>query len=203
MGTILDRMGKTTGTSRTYVMPPSSSNASRSLAANLRFILTVILGFGLDQFTKVLAFKKLSDWPTGYPFISGWLDFTAIENRGAVFGIGQGQRLLFILVSIAAIAFIGYLFYCSEKKQWVYQIVLGMLLAGVLGNLYDRAVFGYVRDMIYVFPHRQILHHEPFPWVFNVADSLLCVGVGFMMIYSLIHKPTSPSESKHRAEARG
>jgi signal peptidase II len=183
-------------------MPSSSTNASHSLAANLRFVLTVILGLGLDQATKIIAFKKLSDWPTGYPFISGWLDFMAIENRGAVFGFGQGQRLLFIVVSIAAIVFIGYLFRCSAKSQWVYQIVLGMLLAGVLGNLYDRAVFGYVRDMIYVFPHRQVLHHEIFPWIFNVADSLLCVGVGYMMIYSLIHKPAAPSESKDRAEAR-
>jgi signal peptidase II len=183
-------------------MPSSSSNASGSLAAILRFVLTVFFGLGLDQLTKILAFKELADWPTGYPFISGWLDFMAVENRGAVFGIGQGQRLLFIVVSIAAIAFIGYLFHCSEKKQWLYQIVLGMLLAGVLGNLYDRAVFGYVRDMIYVFPHRQVFGREPFPWVFNVADSLLCVGVGFMMIYSLIHKPAAPSEPKHRAEAR-
>ena len=53
-----------------------------------------------------------------------------------------------------------------------HQIVLGMLLAGVVGNLYDRIHFGFVRDMIYVFPRWGI-----FPYIFNVADSLLCTGV--------------------------
>jgi signal peptidase II len=136
----------------------------------------------------VLAFKNLVDWPTGYPFINGWLHFQAIENRGAVFGIAQGQRPLFVIVSIGAIAFIIHLFNRSGG-QWLYQIVLGMLAAGVLGNLYDRLAFGYVRDMIYAFPHRMILGREIFPWVFNVADTLLCTGVGFMMLYSIFYTP--------------
>jgi signal peptidase II len=172
-------------------MPPK---VSKSIPAVLRLVITVILGLGLDQATKVIAFRKLVNWPTGYPFISGWLDFMAVENHGAVFGIGQGQRLLFLVVSVAAVGFIVYLFRTSNNNQWLYQVVLGMLLAGVLGNLYDRAVFGYVRDMIYAFPHRRIFGHEPFPWVFNVADSLLCVGVGFMVIYSFFHQPSQPAQ---------
>jgi signal peptidase II len=183
-------------------MSASATKASTSIAAILRLLVTLILGLTLDQATKVIAFRKLIDWPTGYPFISGWLDFMAVENHGAVFGIGQGQRLLFITVSIGAILFIFYLFRQSNRNQWLYQIVLGMLLAGVLGNLYDRAVFGYVRDMIYVFPHRRILGREPFPWVFNVADSLLCVGVGFMLIYSFFHQPPQPAESARPADVR-
>jgi signal peptidase II len=183
-------------------MSGSSTKASTSIAAMLRLLITLSLGLTLDQFTKVIAFRKLVDWPTGYPFISGWLDFMAIENHGAVFGIGQGQRLLFIAVSIGAIGFIFYLFYQSNSSQWLYQIVLGMLLAGVLGNLYDRAVFGYVRDMIYVFPHRRIFGREPFPWVFNVADSLLCIGVGFMLIYSFFHQPPPPTQAARPADAR-
>ncbi len=183
-------------------MPPSVPTAHKSIAAVLRLVIPLALGLALDQFTKIFAFQKLVDWPTGYPFISGWLDFMAVENHGAVFGIGQGQRALFVVVSIAAVAFIIYLFRSSNANQWVYQIMLGLLLAGVLGNLYDRAVFGYVRDMIYVFPHRRILGHEPFPWVFNVADSLLCVGVGFMIIYSFFHQPTRPAESAENAGAQ-
>jgi signal peptidase II len=183
-------------------MPGSSTKPSTCIAAVLRLLVTLALGLTLDQATKIIAFRKLVDWPTGYPFISGWLDFMAVENHGAVFGIGQGQRLLFIAVSIGAIGFIFYLFYQSKSNQWLYQIVLGMLLAGVLGNLYDRAVFGYVRDMIYVFPHRRVWGKEPFPWVFNVADSLLCVGVGFMLIYSFFHQPPQPTQTPRAADAR-
>jgi signal peptidase II len=186
--------------------PPGSSSLaygrpeSLSAAGLVRFILAMAIGVGIDQWTKVLAFEKLADWPAGYPFIPGWLHFRAIENHGAVFGIAQGQRLLFVVVSIAAIAFIIHLFRCSGR-QWLYQIVLGMLLAGVLGNLYDRLAFGYVRDMIYALPDRRIFGREIFPWIFNVADSLLCVGVGFMMLHSLFHSPQRHSSAGAGAKA--
>lgn len=153
----------------------------RSPVALARFVLTTILGLALDQITKVIAFDKLGDWPNGYPFIPGWLTFRATINHGAVFGIGQGQRPLFIAISILAIVFIGYLFLTSGRQAF-YQIILGMLLAGVLGNMYDRVVYGYVRDMIYALPGKTIFGREIFPWIFNVADSLLCVGVGLIIL---------------------
>jgi len=53
-------------------------------------------------------------------------------------------------------------------------------LESPLGNLYDRATFGYVRDMIHAFARWGF-----FPWIFNIADSLLCVGVGMMILHSL------------------
>ena len=169
----------------------------RSPAALARFFLTALIGVALDQWTKIEAFRRLSTgvlrdpddgriyamptaaFPQGYKFIQGLLHFTATANRGAVFGIGQGHLELFIAVSGLAIGFILWL-YLNSDRQWLYQIVLGMLLAGVVGNLYDRVIFGYVRDMIYVFPRWGI-----FPYVFNVADSLLCTGVAIMILYSL------------------
>jgi signal peptidase II len=128
-------------------------------------------------------------------FIPSWLNFTYTENRGAVFGLGQGQRWLFVCVSVFAIVVLTSLFSRSAGR-WFYQWLLGMLLAGVLGNMYDRITLGYVRDMIYalpdwknplrgVFPAWQTV----FPWIFNVADSLLCVGVFFMIVYSFVYKP--------------
>jgi len=56
------------------------------------------------------------------------------------------------------------------------------LLAGVLGNLYDRLMLGYVRDMIHALP----MWKNFFPYVFNVADTFLCTGVGLMIVYSLV-----------------
>jgi signal peptidase II len=168
-----------------------------SPAALACFLLTAILGFGLDQWSKVEAFSRLADAvvhePDGQiavigdrtqPFIRGLIEFRVTANRGAVFGMGQGQRALFVAVSIAAILFIFYLF-LSSGRQRIYQIILGMLMAGVLGNLYDRAKYGYVRDMIHALP----TWPHAFPWIFNVADSLLCVGVFLMIVYSLFQNP--------------
>jgi len=68
------------------------------------------------------------------------------------------------------------------------------------GNLYDRVVFGYVRDMIYAFPNlhwsdlwKALPQMEVFPWIFNVADSLLCTGVGAMFVYTTFRKAPAPN----------
>jgi signal peptidase II len=166
------------------LLPPDNF---RSPAALARFILTMALGLGLDLWSKSAAFERLARWqPDGqllsheYPLLPGWLHFQVTTNRGAVFGLGQGNRELFVGVSIVAIVFLAYLF-AHSRRQRLYQIVLGMLLAGVLGNLYDRIVFGYVRDMIHALPRWPNL----FPWIFNVADVLLCCGVAALVLHGL------------------
>jgi signal peptidase II len=162
----------------------------RSPVALLCFFLTAVLGLGLDLWTKNIAFDRLlismHETDDGiviplsrtHQFIPGWLHFHVTANQGAVFGKAQGFRWLFVIASIGAIAFL------------LYQFVLGLLLAGVLGNLYDRARFGYVRDMIYALPDRTWpgTERELFPWIFNLADSYLCVGVFLMIVYMYLHK---------------
>ena len=184
----------------------------RSPSALARFLLTTVVGLVLDLWTKHLAFARLASGPPGrhldesghshwmvfsrpdvaatrgYHLIPGWLHFQVTVNEGAVFGLGQGQRWLFLLISVAAILFLTYLFATSGRQRF-YQFVLGLLLAGVLGNMYDRWRYGYVRDMIYGLPgwHWPGGGREVFPWIFNVADVMLCVGVGLIFIHSLFH----------------
>jgi signal peptidase II len=153
----------------------------RSPAALSRFLLVAGVGVALDLWTKYLAFSSLMLAGQPYRLLPGWLEFEVVINHGAVFGLGQGGRVIFVIVSFAAIVFLTYLF-STSKNRWWYQVLLGMLLAGVIGNLYDRLTYGYVRDMIHIFPRWPNL----FPWVFNVADSFLCVGVSLMVIYSLL-----------------
>jgi signal peptidase II len=185
----------------------------RSPLAVICFVGTCLLGLAADLLTKVWAFRVLTlsitPLPDGhlevqsrvYRLIPGWLHFETTVNQGAVFGLGQGQRWLFVGVSIIAIGFLSWLFASSERRQHGYQVLLGMLLAGVLGNLYDRIVFGHVRDMIHALPQWPKL----FPYIFNVADTLLCTGVFLMIVYSYFHKPitkTSPlDESDTSASA--
>src|SRR5687768_16597598 len=185
---------------------PPDKPPLHSPAALSRFLLVTVVGLVVDLWTKVWAFKALvyNQAQVGdvvrvdsrtYELIPGWLHFHCTANQGAVFGIGQGNRWLFVLVSAAAIAFLTYLFSTSGRQRF-YQVVLGMLLDGVLGNMYDRVVYGYVRDMIYILPHKycplwvsrsgwEWTTSQVFPWIFNVADTLLCTGVGLMLVYSL------------------
>jgi signal peptidase II len=190
----------------------------RSPAALSRFFLVCVVGLGLDLWSKSNAFSHLAlpdaglddPHPRVVQFIPNWVHFTTTINRGAVFGLGQGQKWLFLCVSVVAIGFLSYLFAVSQRQR-LYQFILGMLLAGVLGNMYDRIVFGYVRDMIHALPgwrwpgtwQAPILNYpgagrEVFPFIFNVADILLCVGVGLMIVYSLL----TPAGKKDGASTR-
>lgn len=175
-------------------------------------ILPLFIGVTLDLYTKYLSEDRLlihrvvDDDGTVYldsrvyQLIPDYLHLTYHENRGAVFGIGQGARPLFLMVSVVAIVLLGYLFVRSGEHR-LYQILLGMLLAGVVGNMYDRAVYGYVRDMIYIFPKAGI-----FPWIFNIADSLLCTGVTGMFILSVFRctpgSNLSPASSRPSESVR-
>jgi signal peptidase II len=195
---------------------PRPRSAVRSPAAILIFILTAVLGLTIDLWSKSYAWSSLvvdphaqleRDPASGHLIVDsytarpipGWLHLRVTVNEGAVFGRGQGLQKLFALVSVAAIGFLGYLFITSGRR-WFYQIILGMLLAGVLGNLYDRMVYSYVRDMLYMLPGKYIFGREAFPWIFNFADTLLCVGVGLMVLYSFFTgEPGKASEKKDAA----
>jgi signal peptidase II len=168
----------------------SAYSALRCPVAWSRFLAVAAVFLSLDLWTKSLAFRylveRLFTLPDGtveviskdpYVLVPGWLEFQAVINHGAVFGWGQGQRILFLCVHFVAIPFLVHLFAIS-KNRWFYQLVLGLLMAGVLGNLYDRLFLGYVRDLVHILPRWKDL----FPFVFNVADSCLCVGVPLVFL---------------------
>lgn len=187
-----------------------------SPAALLRFYGVCVAGMAIDIWSKYLAQHHLRGGP-GVVVVEGWLHFEWVTNPGAVFGIGAGNRWLFVGVSILAIGFLTYLFAAAHKRQWGYQIILGMLLAGVLGNLYDRIMYGHVRDMFRILPgwqwpgEWQVLGYPPvnrevFPYVFNVADVLLCTGVTLMLLHAFVHdfvRRPAGAASGAKAEAAG
>lgn len=191
----------------------------RSLPAVLRFSIPAVAGVILDLWSKHEAFARLLIGQRvnalgrievishRHELLPGWIQLELTANYGAVFGAGQGMRWFFLGISLLAVAALAWLFARSERRFWLYQIVLGMLLAGVAGNLYDRAVFGYVRDMIHGlpgwrWPGRWVIpllnypgwDREVFPYIFNLADSYLCVGVALVMIHMYRH-PHKPAGS--------
>ncbi len=170
---------------------PSAESALRSFPSWLRFLIPTTLGLAAD-----LAFKAWS-FPDGVPVANGpaalsagrnpaefqpsWdviphvLGFTTTINHGAVFGIGQGMVLFFLAFSLVALAMILWVFITSRKEQWVVHIALGMITAGALGNLYDRAIHAGVRDMLRFYVNW-------YPYIFNIADVLLCIGVPLLLL---------------------
>src|SRR4051812_44730950 len=100
------------------------------------FFGVTVVGVALDLWTKKLAFDHLArsvyvvpdpSLPNGryevdpngeYQFIPNWLHFRVVTNQGAVFGLGRGQRWLFVIVSIAAIAVLTSLFAKSDRRHF-------------------------------------------------------------------------------------
>lgn len=124
------------------------------------------------------------------PVIPGVLDLRLTTNTGAVFGIGRGARWLFIGVSVIAVLVIGRLFWRSAANAWVLHLAFALILAGAIGNLYDRVQYSAVRDMLHLFPTTRL-----WPWIFNLADAVLMIGVGLVLVISLFadRKPAEAS----------
>lgn len=156
--------------------PSPVQPAMFSAAAWLRFLLVALGGLTADLWSKHAAFSILGYGPASKVevVIPHILTLETTLNNGAVFGIGQGLAVLFILISLVAMAFVVYVFMSSWREQWVIHVALGLILAGAMGNLYDRVFnHGRVRDFI-------LLTHWPFD--FNLADTMLCIGVPLLII---------------------
>ena len=148
------------------------------LSAQLIFWPSIAIGTTMDLWSKRAVFDWLQQKQgNSISIIDGFLQLVVAENTGAAFGIATGQRHLLVAFSVIALIGILAIFLFSGTKQKFVHIALGLFTAGICGNLWDR-IFndGRVRDFIDVY-YRQ--HHWP---AFNIADSMLCVGVGLLII---------------------
>ena len=138
------------------------------------FIFIAVIFF-FDQLTKILITKALS-LHQSVPLIRGVLHLTLVRNRGAAFGIFKDQAPLFILASLIAIILISVQLKKDKRKIFsMYTLSLSLILAGALGNLADRLLFGYVIDFI---------DFRIWP-VFNIADSAITIGA-ILLGYSIL-----------------
>lgn len=149
------------------------------VTAHLIFWPTLLLGLTLDLWTKHAVFAWL--WEVeGHQagIIDGFLTFQLALNRGAAFGIAHGQQAFLIGVSVLAMLIILGWFFFAGVKQRIIHASLGLFAAGVSGNLWDRAFNGgQVRDFI------DVVYWPGRHWhTFNVADAMLCIAVGLLMI---------------------
>jgi signal peptidase II len=169
-----------TGASDTPKATPELHLALSCWRSHVRFWLVMILGLTADLWTKDWAELTLKGRPPQI-IIENALSFHYSTNKGALFGMGQQLTWLFVTASLAALIFVLYVFAKSATDQRSFHLALGMILAGALGNLYDRLfVGGEVRDFIKIELH--IGDFEIWPWIFNVADMLLVCGVSILML---------------------
>lgn len=140
------------------------------------YYLIALIVFLLDQGTKYLIATKL-DIGEEIPVIGHFFVITSSRNQGAAFGILQGQRWFFIVITIAVV--IGIVWYMQRVRKngsKLLPVALALILGGAIGNFLDRALTAEVVDFLqltfgsYIFP------------IFNLADSSIVVGVALIIL---------------------
>ncbi|MGL4382239.1 MAG: signal peptidase II [Bacilli bacterium] len=139
------------------------------------FILTSLF-VALDQLTKFLVVKNM-DLYQEIKIINNFFSLYYIRNDGAAFSFLKGASWLFYIVTIIALWYIRQLFKEKPSKYTVFALTL--ILAGTIGNFIDRLRFQEVIDFLsFTFFGYSFA-------TFNIADSLLTVGV-ILFIYDLL-----------------
>lgn len=192
-------------------VPDAGRPAFRSRAAWLTLLSVTVAGLAADLLSKWAAFRFIAPSPVQVrradvlatdnlsrlipafepiTIIPNVLDLTLVLNRGAVFGIGAGRRWFFVLFTLAALVLACWMFAkWTRARDRAAHVALGLLISGGLGNLYDRIVFACVRDFIHPLPGVTLPfgwrlpngEREIWPYVSNVADLWLLIGIGILM----------------------
>jgi len=180
----------------------SRSSAARSPRAIILFLALFMVALAADLGLKAWSFRHVPDH--GITLVPRVLSLRLTRNEGAIFGAMQGQKWFFVAASIAAAGLIVYFFGQSGRREYATHAALSLILAGAMGNLHDRLVEGSVRDMLMLFPDVHLPWglrwpggaSELYPWIFNLADVFLLVGISLILLRSIFERPIQrpPSE---------
>lgn len=157
------------------------------LGTKVYYYLIAAIIIAIDQVTKWYIVKNL-ELGENITIIENFLYITSHRNKGAAWGILQGQMWFFYIVT--AVVIVGMIYYIQKytKENKVMGVALGLMLGGAIGNFIDRIFLKEVVDFIntYIFSY-------DFP-IFNVADSALCVGVILLFIHMLFFEGKQEKE---------
>ncbi len=148
------------------------SRAKRNILMNVYFLVTAILVLVADQVTKSLIIERVPENSPSIEIIRGLLYITHVKNSGAAFGMFQGYTNILAIISMVAIALIIILKVILKLNFAFYNVSLGFILGGAIGNLIDRYFMGEVTDFI----------NLSFIPVFNIADFSLITGFCLLVI---------------------
>jgi signal peptidase II len=155
---------------------------------NKKIVFIAIIVLAIDQISKIIAttFLKLN---YSVQVINKFFYLTLCQNEGAAWGLFSNNKAVIIIGTIIAIALIYHFVYVFKDNKRN-NIAFGLLIGGLLGNLVDRIIFGYVRDFLdfYIFKY-------DYP-IFNVADICIVIGVALLMIAVIKGEDSNESDSK-------
>jgi signal peptidase II len=153
------------------------------IARGLSIAVVVAL---LDQASKLWILSVMLPRPPGQQLITlaPFFNLVLVWNRGVSFGMFSHESAWnAVLLTLVAAAIVGGLVvWLKRTRDGLLAAAIGLVIGGAVGNVVDRLRFGAVVDFLDV-------HAAGWHWpAFNVADSAICIGVGLMVIDSLLGK---------------
>ena len=124
----------------------------------------------IDQIVKILVISKLA-LQQSITIINNFFNITYVRNTGAAWSILSGNVLLLIMISVLALVTIYYYLIKDKDLNKIDIVSYSMLIGGIIGNLIDRIVHGYVIDYL----DFKIFNYN-FP-IFNIADTLIVISI--------------------------
>ncbi len=148
----------------------------------MAILILTLLVVVLDQLAK-LAIKSRFYLNESHDVLGNVLRFTYIQNPGIAFGLRFGNKFFFTVVAvIASVAILIYL-YRLRHARFAFRLALALILGGAIGNLIDRFAYGEVIDFIDLG-----IGNMRWPYVFNLADVGVTVGMSILMALALFGK---------------
>lgn len=162
-----------------------SINLSRNQASNLASTLVIagvaVLVLWADQFTKRWISRIcVPDVPGCRTIIPGFLRWTYERNVHGAFGLFGNSAVLLIGMAIVVLVLFWFSFRDAAARSLTVRIAFGMIVGGAIGNIVDRLHYGYVIDFIDFY--------RIWPNIFNVGDACITVGVGLLLLSSLVSR---------------
>lgn len=150
----------------------------KKIKLNIWAICSILILLILDQMAKALAVSHLKG-TMAFPILKNIFVLQYLENRGAAFGILEGQKWFFVLITVVFLIALVYIYQKipAEQKFIFLRLILILFVSGAIGNFIDRVRNNYVVDFFYFIPIN-------FP-IFNVADIYVTVGA-FLLIISVL-----------------
>jgi len=152
----------------------------------VQFILLTTIIFLIDQLTKWAIHSNMNLYQS-IPVIENFFYLTYVTNDGMAFGLSLpgGQIVLSLLSTIMTIV-LGYFFWLERHGHILMKLSLSLIIAGALGNLFDRVTAGEVVDFIH------IKLGSFWEWyIFNIADTSVSIGMLLFLIHSFYFQDES------------
>lgn len=144
-----------------------------------KYLFLIFIIFLIDQITKIIISNNIN-LNGSITVIKNFFSLTYVKNTGAAFGFFSGKTLLITIISVFIFVYLLMELIKNKSNIKIINLSFSFILGGLIGNLYDRIVLGYVRDFMDF-----TIFNKGFA-IFNIGDAFIVVGCFMFIIGALL-----------------